>query len=368
MTSPKDTSRDCVHCGNSFRINPMKDAMPCPHCKQRTPTGMEEKFRKVLEKVHTRMPWPKSVAARAASYANQIYKFASEGKELALADIEDRIQKRFGPDARAGEVQLRFFTGRSLLDMRDSTPGVILIEADGRSGKQDWRYVYVVFRGSAGDRSKNMSGWDQTGQHNIDWRVNLENTQQRPEFGDPEARVHQGFYHLYMSMQRSLKRMIGYSSRAARGPCNIIVTGHSLGAGLSQICAYDLLHSGYRNVSCFPFCPPRAGNLEFVLDFNQRISNTLRHYPSERQSYYGAFAFIQGLDPVSIGQKRSAFRGVLPSEGRRVIDEKGLVGRALYAVAGIGASTKEAEAQREALKEYGLGGPDDVPLTDPAQA
>jgi hypothetical protein len=248
--------------------------------------------------------------------------------------------------------------------MRDSAPGVMLLDVDGQDGTSPWRYVYVVFRGSAGGKSDGMSGWDKTGKFNIDWRANLENEQQRPGFGASEAKVHQGFYHLYTSMQKSLKRMVGLSVRGAAGTCNIIVTGHSLGAGLAQICAYDLVHSGYQNVSCMPFCPPRAGNLEFVLDFNGRISEKLRYYPSERASYYGAFAFIQGLDPVSMGQKQAAFRGVMPSEGVKIIDEKGLLGRGVFAGLGWGRHEDEAKRQREALEKYGLGGPSKVPLND----
>lgn len=142
----------CMHCGEEIRINPMKDAVKCQHCHQRTPTGNEDNFRKVLEKVNTDMPWPKSVAARAASYSHKIYEFASDGKEIARDEIEQKVTKRFGAPAAATSVNLRWYTGRSLLDMRDSAPGVMLLDVDGQDGTSPWRYVYVVFRGSAARR------------------------------------------------------------------------------------------------------------------------------------------------------------------------------------------------------------------------
>lgn len=328
----------CAFCDSRVPVNPMFDTSKCPGCRQELANGLEKTFRKALEKRRYRMKRPKSVMARAASYANRIYGNAAEGKSMNFAEVEGRIAKRFGRRASGNSAVCVFQAGRNLLDMSDKAVGVMVIEVDGYVGGAPWRYVYVVFRGSAGGPSTNMSGWDESGTQNIDWRVNFENEQATVPWGPPDAKAHQGMMHLYNSMRTGVRTQVAQSLRdAPKGAsCVVVVCGHSLGGGLTQICAHDFHFSGLTKglapVAAFPFCPPRVGNLGFVRSFNAALCDTTIHYPSEGASFPAAISSVQGIDPVSSGQKRGAKRGVTPKEASITVDGGGLMARGLYAL------------------------------------
>lgn len=327
----------CAFCNSRVNVNPMFDTSTCPSCRQVLSNGLHKKFRKALEKKHYWMKRPKSVMARAASYANRIYAFAAEGSKPNFAEVEGRILKRFGAGASANRAECVYTAGRALLDMKDKAVGVMIVEVDGNTGGNLWRYIYVVLRGSAGDHSTLESGWDESSEHNLDWRANFENDQARPPWGAPDVLVHQGFLHLYRTMRTGIHVQIGQSmrSRPRGASCVIVVTGHSLGGGLSQLCAHDIEMTGLGKpnvpVTCFPFCPPRAGNLGFVRSFNASICDKEIVYPSEGKSFTRAISSVQGMDPVSIAQTRGAKRGVMPLEAHLTVDGGGLMTRGLYA-------------------------------------
>lgn len=327
----------CAFCDARVPVNPMFDTSTCPGCRQELANGLAKKFRKALEKKHYWMKRPKSVMARAASYSNRIYEFAAEGASMRFAEVEGRIVKRFGAGASANSAVCTYKAGRGVLDMSDDATGCMVVEVDGNTGGRLWRYVYVVLRGSAGGPSTHMSGWDQSGTHNVDWRANLENEQARPPWGAPDCKVHQGFLHVYMTMRTGLKAAVAKSirNRPKGAECIVVVCGHSLGGGLTQLCAHDFHSSGLGKgeaaITAFPFCPPRAGNLGFVRHFNAELCDTEVFYPSETKSYTRAVSTVQGLDPVSIGQTRSARRGMTPREATITVDGGGLMARGLYA-------------------------------------
>lgn len=331
----------------------MFDTSTCPGCRQVLNNGLYSKFRSALESSQYWMKRPKSVMARAASYANGIYGFAAEGAPMEFQKIENKIRKRFGGEA-TGSARMVYTDGRGVLDMHDGAVGVMIVTVDGVTGSMPWRYIYVVFRGSAGGRSSVDSGWDESGDHNIDWRANFENETARVPWGPPDAKAHQGFLAIYMSMRTGLRAAIAQAVRdtAPGATPLVVVCGHSLGAGISQICAHDLHFSGLAKAACFPFCPPRAGNLGFVRSFNAEISDKQVYYPTERNSYTYAISSVQGLDPVSIGQKRGAMRGVVPNEGTVVVDGGGLIARGMYA-AGFKHDDLTAEIEAEERMLYG---------------
>jgi len=56
----------------------------------------------------------------------------------------------------------------------------------------------------------------------------------------------------------------------------IWVTGHSLGAAISVLCALELSESGLDNVNVYNYGLPRVGNQAFANYYNQHIPNTYR--------------------------------------------------------------------------------------------
>ncbi|MEO0990076.1 MAG: hypothetical protein AAFX00_03895 [Pseudomonadota bacterium] len=327
----------CAFCGTRVPVNPMFDTSTCPGCRQELGNGLEKVYRKSLEKRQYWMKRPKSVMARAASYANRIYKSAAESEPMRLAEVETRIRKRFGARAAGNSAQCVYTAGRNILDMTDKAIGAMVIEVDGYHAGAAWRYVYVVFRGSAGGDSTNMSGWDTDQGHNLDWRSNLENEQMKTPWGPPDSKSHQGMTHLYMSMRDGIRAQVGKSirERPTGSMCVVVVCGHSLGAALSQICAHDFavtkMTGGVATLACFPFCPPRVGNLGFVRFFNAALCDKEIFFPTEGKNYPAAISSVQGIDPVSALQTRSAALPLTPKDGRDVADSKKLLKQGIYA-------------------------------------
>jgi predicted lipase len=54
------------------------------------------------------------------------------------------------------------------------------------------------------------------------------------------------------------------------------VTGHSLGAALAVLCALDLKHNGYSQVSVINLGQPRVGNQVFAQYYNETITDSFR--------------------------------------------------------------------------------------------
>uniref|UniRef100_A0A803PTL5 Fungal lipase-type domain-containing protein n=1 Tax=Cannabis sativa TaxID=3483 RepID=A0A803PTL5_CANSA len=125
----------------------------------------------------------------------------------------------------------------------------------------------------------------------LEWICDLKDILRRADFGtDPTVKIESGFYDLYTKKERGCK----YCSFSAREQVlaevkrlleyydgeeiSITVTGHSLGAALALISAYDIAEVGLNEVVCdgkgdnksskipvtvFSFAGPRVGNLKF---------------------------------------------------------------------------------------------------------
>jgi len=75
----------------------------------------------------------------------------------------------------------------------------------------------------------------------------------------------------------------------------IFVTGHSLGAAISVLCALELSEAGYDNISVYNYGLPRVGNQAFANYYDSMIPNTFRvvnghdivpHTPTINQGFY----------------------------------------------------------------------------------
>ena len=94
----------------------------------------------------------------------------------------------------------------------------------------------------------------------------------------PGIQCHGGFYAIYLSIRDAL---FNWWNTARTYIKFLFITGHSLGGGLSTICAFDFAQEfDGATTGIFPyhysFGAPRAGNIAFAQTFNSRIPTSLR--------------------------------------------------------------------------------------------
>lgn len=85
--------------------------------------------------------------------------------------------------------------------------------------------------------------------------------------------IHQGFYDIYLSIREQLLEEL--KKLQANNPEQLIISGHSLGGGLSTIATFDLATSTPKPVN-YTFASPRVGNLDFSKRYNSFNINTQR--------------------------------------------------------------------------------------------
>jgi hypothetical protein len=86
----------------------------------------------------------------------------------------------------------------------------------------------------------------------------------------PGMRAHRGIYNAYLSIREQLIKILGkYLSRKPQ----IVITGHSLGGGLSQLCAFDL---AYYNPIHYFFGSPLIFNDLAAFAFDNFVKNSYR--------------------------------------------------------------------------------------------
>jgi hypothetical protein len=109
------------------------------------------------------------------------------------------------------------------------------------------RTIYVVFRGT-----DNIKGW-------IDDLTFIK----VPYPGIPGAQVHSGIYNAYLKVQDQV-RSLYFRALSQCSLCNkVIITGHSLGAGLALFAAMDMRLYANRTMYLYNYGSPRIGNRAF---------------------------------------------------------------------------------------------------------
>lgn len=112
---------------------------------------------------------------------------------------------------------------------------------------KDATHIYIVFRGT-----RSME----------DWTVNLQTDQCNHAYG----KIHEGFYNLSKQMWRTIATAL-QANRDKR----VVFCGHSLGAAVSTLCAFQFSAMVPTNVT---FASPRVGDLDFNKYFNLDVPNS----------------------------------------------------------------------------------------------
>lgn len=128
-----------------------------------------------------------------------------------------------------------------VMDKKDNFQGLV-----GYSALYD--AVVVAFRGSM----------DVT-----NWIDNMTFIKKRAYAAYPSVKVHQGFYWVYRSVADQLVPRVR-ELLAAHPNASVMVTGHSLGAAVAAICAFELEFLDKVQVEAlYTFGEPRVGNADF---------------------------------------------------------------------------------------------------------
>jgi hypothetical protein len=118
--------------------------------------------------------------------------------------------------------------------------------------------------------------------------------------------VHNGFNNMYTtvnkttntSVQSQIWTYINNRQKTKPPPFRYIVTGHSLGGGLTYLTSADVAAKGLRNVfKFFPIAGPYSGNQQFV-NYIVQSSPVIPVPISVLPEYTGIFATINNNDPV----------------------------------------------------------------------
>ncbi|MEO6877192.1 MAG: lipase family protein, partial [Gemmatimonadaceae bacterium] len=290
------------------------DVVECPKCRSTTPTGHEKLLRIQLEQYKNNLAYPKIAAGRAIGYAAGIYDLSTHNTRIDTSAIERKLEEHYGASGGAEHTSLKSISGRSAAGATDTRAGLVIYKVTGKNYKlggpkgQEWSIVYVVFRGSRGEKKGEANpmgaGWGATatGQVvNLDWRTNFNTRQDTPPW-HTGVKVHAGFLEIYSSVRAEIHATIkAYLEKDAHSA--VIVTGHSLGAALATVCAHDLECAGVCKPVCMPFCSPRVGNLAFARDYNSRIADdtTVMWSEVDGVSFNRSFVFVQSNDPVTWG-------------------------------------------------------------------
>merc|ERR1712054_529798 len=113
----------------------------------------------------------------------------------------------------------------------------------------------MVFRGS--DNSFN-------------WKRNFQYGLTIPEDYNecPHCKVHRGFYTIWKNTHNDALQAlsdVGCGPEVSNNPNNLLyITGHSLGAALSQLAMFTLDSAGFKLAKQYMFESPRVGNKAFA--------------------------------------------------------------------------------------------------------
>lgn len=104
------------------------------------------------------------------------------------------------------------------------------------------------------------------------WVADVIATQRKPKWSKSPCLTHRGFTNIYDSARKhilsALKRLPEHKK--------LFVTGHSLGAALATLCAFDIALNTNRTPILFTFASPRVGDPDFMQLFAKQVPNSYR--------------------------------------------------------------------------------------------
>ncbi len=167
---------------------------------------------------------------------------------------------------RAEIIRSLEYSTAAYRDIQPYTPHTLTVMVDNpRTGVQyffrrDGETLWITFRGSDShlDWKHNLTFWRKC--------IPYDNT-------DPEIRVHTGFLEDYKAcgVRDVILKEITEDIRFVK------ITGHSLGAALSVLCAVDVQYNRPEtDIEVILFGCPRVGNKAFVKSYNKRVDKTVR--------------------------------------------------------------------------------------------
>jgi hypothetical protein len=113
--------------------------------------------------------------------------------------------------------------------------------------------VYIAYRGS-----QNIENWI----NNLDFILT-------PYPGCNGCNVHQGFYNCYLSLSAQLNTAL--KGLNANGAPAVHTTGHSLGAAMTELTAFDLALAGYPLSLLVNFGQPRTGDPTYASSYTSMV-------------------------------------------------------------------------------------------------
>ncbi|KAM7274747.1 hypothetical protein ACFE04_016613 [Oxalis oulophora] len=222
------------------------------------------------------------------------------------------------------EAMLLHSHSREAWDRESNWIGYVAVTNDETAAATGRRNIYVAWRGTTRDYewidvlgAKQVSvlplltesNIDEDGQIDDDTLTKSNSSDDDDDDEDGTPKVMLGWYTIYTSndpkspftktsVRTQLLNSIKEITRKYEGEnLSIILTGHSLGASLSILSAFDLVENGFNNipVAAIVFGCPQVGNKAFKEKFNSHINlkalhvrnkiDLIPHYPSRLLGY-----------------------------------------------------------------------------------
>ena len=319
----------------------------------------------IRSSLEVRIPYelPRVTSLRASALAYKIYETAN-GSHYEWLKLSKRTTKALKKDSDSDVIANQYpVFGRAWRGLLDSSLVAMVIVFE-NPGELPPYSIYVVFRGSVGDKNKGGAGWmggrssgggqsKSSQKINIDWRANFDNVQDFADYGGGKFMIHGGYKSVVGSYRDAVYAKLAQALRAYPGS-NVVITGHSQGAGHAVLFTHWLSYHAPElqgNIFCIPFSPPRVGDYRFAKDFNHRIVAKQVLLPFDGQPSLGAMFVVRGHDPVSFKMERAfAFKSLDDRTGHelslRKWAAKGIVR------GGLAAESKEAKYGGEGLQVY----------------
>ena len=220
----------------------------------------------------------KKLAIKCLDLSVLAYKGMGKWRDFSGEEAsEKRVEWMYG-DAEEERIDSEYSNRLQLFENKETDTQGIFYESDA---------LYIAFRGS---------------ESNTDWKGNLNYKQMEAPFNrDPSVkadRVHSGFLKDYMSVRDSvLEKVKKWTGK------KIIVTGHSLGAALSSICALDVQYNfPEMEVILYNFGAPRVGNKEYINAHRKRVAeayqvrngnDAVTHVPFKAMGFVDTRKYLQ---------------------------------------------------------------------------